>query len=155
VEGLAQTLPGKVARINPAIQSGSRSILVYIQIDNPQGALRVGMFGEAQLTLTKKIGVLTLPQSAIQNAAGNSTVYAIENQKLIQKPVTLGLKGELDEPGSDSASGASGAVEIVKGLESGALIVKNNLGNLRSGARVKFAKIGNPDFSSTPPISKD
>ncbi len=47
-------LAGKVARINPSTQAGSRSILVYIEVDNPQGALRVGMFGEAQLTLAKK-----------------------------------------------------------------------------------------------------
>lgn len=132
VEGLPQTLPGKVVRINPAIQSGSRSILVYVQIDNPNGALRVGMFGDAQLTLAKKAGVLTLPQSAIRNDAGKTSVYAIENGKLLQKPVTLGLQGALDEPG------AGGVVEIVSGLEAGALVVKNNLGLLRNGTTVKF-----------------
>jgi RND family efflux transporter MFP subunit len=132
VEGLAEPLTGKVARINPSTQSGSRSIMAYIQIDNPKNMLRVGMFGEAQLTLAKKTGVLTVPLTAIQTDAGNTTVFAIENNKLIQKPVTLGMKG-LDENG--------GAVEIVRGLESGAQIVKSNLGNLRSGTDVRFAKI--------------
>jgi membrane fusion protein, multidrug efflux system len=131
VEGLAESLSGKVARINPATQSGSRSIMAYIQIDNPKNLLRVGMFGEAQLTLAKKTGVLTVPLTAIQTDAGNTTVFAIENNKLIQKPVTLGMKGQDDQ---------GGAVEIARGLESGAQIIKSNLGNLQSGTDVRFAK---------------
>lgn len=131
VEGLSRPLIGKVTRINPATQAGSRSILAYIQVDNPQAALRVGMFGEAQLTLAKKTGVLTVPQSAIQNMAGAPFVYAIEDQQLVQKPVKTGIQGN---------DGDGGAVEIVSGLDSGAQIVKSNLGNLRSGTQVRFAK---------------
>ena len=81
IEGIPAPLAGKVMRINPATQAGSRSIMVYVQIDNPQNALRVGMFGEAHLTIAKKAGVLTVPQSAIQNDAGNTYVYAIESGK--------------------------------------------------------------------------
>jgi RND family efflux transporter MFP subunit len=132
VEGLTEPLSGKVARINPATQSGSRSILAYIQIDNPKNLLRVGMFGEAQLTLAKKANVLTVPQTAIQTDAGHTSIFAIENNKLVQKPVTLGMKGQ-DENGV--------AVEILQGLDNGAQIVKTNLGNLQSGTDVKFAKM--------------
>jgi len=134
VEGVSIPLIGKVARINPSTQAGSRSILVYIEVDNPQGALRVGMFGEAQLTLAKKSSVLTVPQSALQTNAGNTTVYAIENGKLEQKPVTLGIRGNNEE---------GAAVEIVSGLNEGAQIVKSNLGNLLPGTLVRFAKAAN------------
>jgi RND family efflux transporter MFP subunit len=129
VEGLAQPLAGKVARINPATQAGSRSILVYIQIDNPQGLLRVGMFGEAKLTIAKKPDALTVPLSAVRNDAGNTYVYTIEGGKLAQKPVELGMRGE-DDAGS--------AVEIVKGLEAGSTIVKTNLGSLPIGSAVRI-----------------
>jgi len=135
VEGLSNALIGKVVRINPATQAGSRSILAYIQLDNPQGALRVGMFGEAQLTLAKKTGVLSVPQSAIQDNAGAPFVYAIENGQLLQKSVTVGIKGD---------DGETGAVEITGGLENGAQIVRSNLGNLQSGTRVRFAKTAGP-----------
>jgi membrane fusion protein, multidrug efflux system len=129
VEGMTQPLKGKVARINPATQAGSRSILVYIQIDNPEGILRVGMFGEAQLTIAKKTGVLTVPQSAVRNEAGDAYVYAIENGKLAQKPVTLGMSGD---------DGEGNAVEILAGLDNGARVVKTNLGSLQVGSRVRF-----------------
>jgi RND family efflux transporter MFP subunit len=135
VEGMPRPFAGKVARINPATQSGSRSIMVYVLIDNPDGALRVGMFGEAQLTMAKKSGVLTVPQTAIQTEAGRTFVYAIENSKLVQKPVTLGMSGN---------DGTGGAAEVVGGLDSGAQIVKANLGLLRTGTTVKFVQTGSP-----------
>ncbi len=134
IEGLPDVIPGKLTRINPSIQVGSRSILVYIQVDNPQGLLKMGMFAEAKLTLTRKNNVLTVPQSAIQIEGGKSVVYAIENEKLVPITVTTGITG-------DDADGA--AVEIVSGLEKSATIIKVNLGNLQGGTPVRFAKLTN------------
>lgn len=132
VEGIAQPLAGKVARINPATQAGSRSIMTYIQLANPEGALRVGMFAEARLTLAKKADVLTVPQSAIRSDGDRAFVYAIENSKLVQRPVTLGTSGQNGESGA--------AVEVVQGLDRGAQIVRTNLGSLRTGTIVKFSQ---------------
>ncbi len=129
IEGLAEPVPGTVVRINPATQSGSRSIMTYIRIDNPSGALRAGMFAEAQLTLANKAGVLTVPQSALQSSGGNPYVYAIENGTLTQKPVTLGMRGR-DQAGV--------AVEVTAGLEAGTRIVKANLGSLPLGTPVRL-----------------
>lgn len=131
VEGLPDAIQGKLTRINPSIQVGSRSILVYIQVDNPQGILRMGMFAEAKLTLTKKSAVLSVPQSAIQTEGGKSIVYAIENEKLVPIVVTVGITGD---------DGEGSAVEIVSGLEKDATVVKVNLGNLQGGTPIRFAK---------------
>ncbi len=131
VEGMAESVPGTVVRINPATQSGSRSIMTYIRIDNPNRTLRAGMFAEAQLTLASKAGVLTVPQSALQSSAGKSYVYAIESGKLAQKPVTLGMHGR-DDTGA--------AVEISGGLQPGAQIVRANLGDLPIGTPARLVK---------------
>ena len=133
IEGLSSPILGKVARINPSTQAGSRSIIVYVEVDNLNGSLRVGMFGEAQLTLVKRSNVLTAPTSAIQNVGGATLAYAIENGVLVQKPVTLGITGD---------DGEGGAVEITGGLVDGAQIVRNNLGNLLPNTPVIFAKVG-------------
>lgn len=132
VDGVPDAVSGTVARINPSTQAGSRSVMAYIQIDNPQRVLRAGMFGEAQLTLTQKSGVLSVPPSALRQTAGQSTVYAIENGILLQKTVLPGVSGK-------AGAGQEEAVEIVQGLSSGARIVQANLGNLRTGSAVKFA----------------
>lgn len=132
VDGVPDAVSGTVTRINPSTQSGSRSVMAYIQIDNPQRVLRAGMFGEAQLTLAQKSGVLSVPQSALRQAAGLSTVYAIENGILLEKPVVPGIRGK-------AGARQEEAVEIVRGLRSGARIVQADLGNLRAGSAVKFA----------------
>lgn len=128
VEGLAHPMPARVARINPATQAGSRSILAYLQLDNPQSLLRAGMFGEARLTLSKKSGVLAVPQSALQGTGDSFYVYAIEGDKLERKPVQTGITG---------SDGDVVLVEITGGLAPGAQVVRRNLGNLPTGATVK------------------
>jgi len=133
VEGLPQAVTGKVVRINPATQSGSRSIMVYVRIDNPQGLLRAGMFADASLTLDKRDAVMTIPQTAIQTEAGKTYVYAIEAGQLVRRDVVLGMRG-VDSRGN--------AVEVSSGLQSGAQIVKANLGNLNSGTPVRFQAPG-------------
>ncbi len=135
VESMPQSLQGKVVRINPATQAGSRSILVYVRIDNPQHLLRAGMFGEAQLTIAKKSDVLMVPRSAVHSEAGASYVYAIENGKSARKPVTLGMEGD---------DGEGDAVGILNGFDAGArIIVKTNLGSLRVGVEARIADSDN------------
>lgn len=128
VEGLPQPLPATVARINPATQAGSRSILTYLQLDNPENRLRAGMFGEARLTLSKKTGVLAVPPAALQGSGGNVYVYLIEQDKLARRQVQTGITG---------SDGDATLIEITAGLEAGARIVRSNLGNLPAGATAK------------------
>jgi RND family efflux transporter MFP subunit len=131
VEGLPQPLPATVVRINPATQAGSRSIMTYLQLDNPQNRLRAGMFGEARLTLAKKAGVLAAPPSALQVNGDSAYVYAIEQDKLVRRQVQTGITG------MTGTEGDATLVEITGGLEPGARIVRSNLGNLPAGATVK------------------
>lgn len=143
LEGLATPLTGKIARINPAIQAGSRSVMTYIQLDNPQGALKAGMFGQAQVTLGSKTGALSVPPAAIQDQGGSAIVYTIDNGTLHQQAVKLGSRGN---------DGTGEAVEILDGLAPGALIVRNNLGKLPDGIKVRLAQASpaTPAVPATP-----
>lgn len=129
IEGVTSVVEGKVVRINPSTTAGSRSIMAYVQVANPDAVLRAGMFGEAQLVVDKKSDVLTVPDTAIQYEAEQAFVYAIENNVLQQKPVKLGLRGD---------SKGQAVVEITAGLTPDARIVKANLGRLRAGVAVKL-----------------
>ena len=136
IEGVTVNVIGKVSRINPATTTGSRSIMAYIQVANADGAngsgqLRAGMFGEAQLVVEKKSDVLTIPQSAVRFDAGLSSVYVIEDNVLQQKPVTLGMQGEVN---------GLAVVEVLSGVAKDSKIVKTNLGSLRSGMPVKIVQ---------------
>jgi RND family efflux transporter MFP subunit len=56
---------GTIERINPATEAGTRAILVFIHIPNPDAALRGGMFGTGKVTLAGGAPVPTLPAIAV------------------------------------------------------------------------------------------
>ena len=128
IEGLSQRFDGKVVRINPATQAGSRSVPVYVQIANPQNLLRVGMFADGRLLLSSKAGVVTLPQSAVRKVNDGSFVFAIVNNKIERLPVTLGSTGLV---------GDDHHIEITSGLEFGAQVIRADMGNLTPGTPVR------------------
>jgi len=128
VEGLSQHFDGKVVRINPSTQAGSRSVPVYVQVTNPQNLLRVGMFAEGRLLLSSKSGVMALPQSAVRKVNDSSFVFAIVNNKIERVPVTLGSTGLV---------GDDHHIEITSGLEFGAQVIRADMGNLTPGTPVR------------------
>ena len=133
IEGLPQTIEGKVVRINPATQSGSRSVLVYVQITNPQNQLRSGMFAEAQLILKTKAGVLALPQNAIRKDGNGAYVFVIEADVLARKVVAVGMSGR---------SGDDYMTEVVSGIDFGAEVIRTDMGSLQPGTHVRINAAG-------------
>lgn len=127
IEGIADQFTGHVTRINPATQAGSRSIAIYIQVANPQDILKVGMFVDAQLVLRTKANVIAIPQTALHKESSGAYVYAIENNIIVRKIVTLG---------QDGRNGEVALIEITSGLKADDQIVKTDMGNLRPGTAV-------------------
>lgn len=128
VEGIEDRLfAGRIARISPATQPGTRSILVYAVLPNRESTLKGGMFAKGQLTVSKRAGVLVVPTTAVRDDAGQTYVWRIDAGKLVRTVVQVGLKSEND-----------GVIEIVSGLAAGARVVRSNLGSLRDGAAAKI-----------------
>ena len=118
---------GKVARINPATEAGSRSMLVYIAVRNDDSALRAGMFAKGSI-VTERSGVAPIvPMTALRDEQGKQVVYKIENGKVVAQPVTLGLRND-DE----------GYVEVTDGLDKGAHVIVSKLNAVKPGAQVKL-----------------
>ena len=117
---------GRIDRINPATQTGSRSILVYAMLPNHDGALKGGMFARGSVTLSRVAQALVVPVSAVQEASGKAQVFAIVGGRLEPRQVKLGLRNE-DE----------GLVQILDGLDAQSTIVRANLGTLKPGTQVK------------------
>jgi RND family efflux transporter MFP subunit len=130
IEGLAQQFDGKVVRVNPSTQAGSRSVVVYVQVDNPRGFLRSGMFAEAQLILSSRSGVLALPQNAVRKDGNGTYVFVIEGGRLVRKSVQTGMSGRV---------GNEFMTEISSGLEFGTQVVATDMGSLQPGALVRLS----------------
>ncbi len=114
---------GKVERINPVAEAGSRSIMTYIRIPNPRGELRGGMFAQGEITMARAESTLAVPLSAVQKDGERSYVYVIDAGKIQRQMVV---------PGAASAS--DGIVEIKSGLSLGATVIATRLDDLKSGA---------------------
>jgi len=114
---------GTVERINPATEAGTRAILVFIHIPNPDAALRGGMFGTGKVTLAGGAPVPTLPAIAVRTEAGQNFVWTIENGKLGRRIVTVGRRDD-----------AAGRVEIKTSLPPEVPILAAPFDNLKAGA---------------------
>jgi RND family efflux transporter MFP subunit len=116
---------GKVERINPSAEAGSRSISIFVTLPNADGALKGGMFANGTLAAASRTPVPSVPIAAVIAEGGQSFVFAIENGKVERKPVTPGNKSiEL------------GYVEIREGLSPGAQVLTVKADGLKHGSRV-------------------
>ena len=129
----------KVERINPATDAGTRSIKLYLSVDNSDGALRGGMFAQGELVLDKTAPAPTVPTSAIRSDAGVTYVLVVDNGKLVRRTVTLGLK-------TDDNS----YVEVVDGLSVGTQVLSAKIDTLLPGAEITIAKAAEPGAATAP-----
>jgi Cu(I)/Ag(I) efflux system membrane fusion protein len=56
---------GRVSFIQPLVNAASRTIGVRIELPNPEGALRPGLFGDVDLTGTATDAAVVIPRSAV------------------------------------------------------------------------------------------
>jgi RND family efflux transporter MFP subunit len=118
---------GKVLRINPAAELGSRAMLVYIGVDNPDGSLRAGMFAKGVVTTEKSAAHPLLPLLGVRQEHGRDVVYRVDGGKVAAQPVKLGLRNE-DE----------GLVEALDGIAAGSTVLAVKLDSLKPGDKVKL-----------------
>ncbi|MGP1684156.1 MAG: efflux RND transporter periplasmic adaptor subunit, partial [Giesbergeria sp.] len=124
VEGFGEReFHGRIDRINPATQTGSRSILVYAVLPNRDSALKGGMFAKGSVTLSRIESAQVLPLSAVREENGKAYVLRVDNDRLEQRAVKLGLRNA-DE----------GVVQIVDGLDAQSRVVRSNSGTYKTGS---------------------
>ncbi len=143
IEGSRLPVKARVARINPSTQAGSRSVLVYLAIDNPGGdavpLLRQGLFAQGTLGTTRT-SVLSVPVSAVQTDKPEPYVQVVENGQVAHRPVELGVRGSV---GSED-------VVAVRGLADGALVIRGEIGSLREGTKVSLTPMAPAQGSAMP-----
>jgi RND family efflux transporter MFP subunit len=123
----AQAFAGKVARINPATENGSRAMIVYVDVANPDGVLRAGMFAKGTIVTERSNAHPLLPIGAVRQDKGRDIVYRVDDGKVVAQPVKLGLRNQ-DE----------GYVEVLEGLDAGATVLAVPLDGVRPGSKVKL-----------------
>ena len=125
--------PGKVTRIADALQPGSRTLLTEIDIDNPDGALPVGIYCTVELHIPRKAASLSVPAEAIIFNAGGVKVAVVDKGIVHLHKVSV-------------ARDFGTTVELRDGVAAGDQVILNPSVSIADGAKVQVA--ANPSGSA-------
>jgi RND family efflux transporter MFP subunit len=89
-----QGYSGRVARLSPAFQEQSRTLIIEAEVDNQQGRLRPGSFAKAEIQTSSTSDVIMVPASAVVNFAGIQKVFTVKDGKAVEKNVLVGKREE-------------------------------------------------------------
>ncbi|MFZ7101487.1 MAG: efflux RND transporter periplasmic adaptor subunit [Peptococcaceae bacterium] len=101
---------GKISFISPVMDERSKSYAVKVAIDNPENAIKGGMYAKVEVTTDIHKDVVTVPRKAVDIKDGESKVFVVEGEKAVLKEVETGLNNGRE-------------IEIIKGLQAGEQIV--------------------------------
>lgn len=117
---------GRVTAINPAIDPASRSISVEAEVDNPDNALRSGMFATARIALPGGAQSVFVPRAAVINDQNTNSyrVFVIQGGTAHLRVVQVG-----DEE--------NGMIQIFSGVQADEEVATSNQQQLYEGAKVQ------------------
>lgn len=87
------SLEGRVSYIDPQLNTTTRTAKVRVEMANPRGELRLGMYTDVAIESASTTAVLAVPKGSIQNIADRQVVYLPVSQeaaKFIEREVRLG-----------------------------------------------------------------
>ena len=118
-----RTVP--VTRTAGSLDPATRTMLVEAEVDNPDGRLLPGMFGQASIALSTTAAARTLPARAVRfGDAGRAYVYALDADRTVRvTPVTVGR--------DDGTT-----LEITGGIEPGRRVIGPHLRRFTDGETV-------------------
>ncbi len=119
---------GVVTRINPVAEEGTRTIPVFVRIDNADGVLLGGMFGVGQIVVEQAAEALAVPAAALREDAEGHHLLQIADGRLLRRPVET------------EADWAGRLVRIVSGVEAGQTVVTAPLPSLKDGDAVEIVE---------------
>jgi membrane fusion protein (multidrug efflux system) len=127
VEGLPQPVDATVSRINPSVQAGSRSVLVYLRVPAADG-MRQGLFAQGRI-VTGAVKAMAVPVSAVRNDKPQPYVQVLRDGKIAHVTVDGGATGlQGTEP-----------MREVKGLDAGTQVLSAQAGAIRDGTEIRLA----------------
>jgi RND family efflux transporter MFP subunit len=125
VSALNRDFEGEVARFADSLNEETRTMHTEIDVKNPQGTLKEGMYAEVKLVLQEVKSALNVPVQAIQRGSSAASVFRVDAQGRIEE-----RKVSLGEETSDR-------VQVLSGLMEGDRVVIGNGGGVRPGDKVR------------------
>jgi membrane fusion protein (multidrug efflux system) len=127
IEGIhARSFAGRVERINPSTEPGTRTVNVYVSLANEDTLLKAGMFARVLLVTAPDSEAPSLPMSAVRSDGQQSYVWVIGEGKLARRNIATGRRDERAQ-----------LVEITSGLNPNDVVLATKFDNLKDGLAAK------------------
>jgi len=120
-----RSFPGTIARTANSLDSTSRTLLVEVQVPNPDGALMPGMYAQVDFSNSRTNAPLLIPAEALMVRADGTQIAVVGPDSIVhlQKIVI----------GRDYGD----RLEVMQGLQVGDRIISNPDDNAREGVKVE------------------
>jgi len=137
---------GKLTAINSMVDVVTRNLPLQATLQNPDHALRPGMFAKVDVVLPVKKSVLAIPATAISYAPYGDSVFVIEKKKDTKSGrESQVLRQQFVRTGETRGD----FVTVTNGLKAGEVIVSSGVFKLRNGMEVTI----NNQLAPKPEIS--
>ncbi|MCI1930618.1 MAG: efflux RND transporter periplasmic adaptor subunit [Clostridia bacterium] len=119
-------ISGTISEINPSANTGG-TYDVKVEIENTDGAIKSGMFGETTFVKDKKADVIAVPVNTVITKDNETFVFIDKNGTAVKTKVTTGIDNGTN-------------IEITSGIESGTNVVIKGQTYLDDGDKIAVAK---------------
>jgi len=131
IEGMGtRRFAGRVERINPSTEPGTRTVNIYVSLPNDEALLKAGMFARVVLSTMSETELQALPMSAVRSEGQQSYVWVIAEGKLVRRDVAVGRRDERAQ-----------RVEITSGLSASDVVLATKFDNLKDGLTAKVVGV--------------
>lgn len=127
VEGATEAVEGRIDRIAPMAEAGTRGIRVVVVLPNPEEAFRAGQYASALVLLDDQSKRLTVPAASVGQSSGQDFVWTVEKGALVRRIVITGRRDN-----------ANNRVEVMQGLNADTPVLAARFDTLKEGAPAKI-----------------
>ncbi|NIA10420.1 MAG: efflux RND transporter periplasmic adaptor subunit, partial [Nitrospiraceae bacterium] len=123
-----KTFQEKITRIYPDVDPVTRNFTVEINLDNPGGKIKAGMFAHVKIRV-RKIRALVIPRSALLKIPGTGIYY------------TFRVTGDtVEKVNLETGVFQDNLVQVLKGLKQGDRVVAVGNTRLKTGRKITIIK---------------
>jgi membrane fusion protein (multidrug efflux system) len=129
VDALAgRTFPAIVKLVSPTVDAATATFKVTLEVADPQGVLKPGMFSRVGIVFERRADSLIIPRLALLDTDGAPNVFVVSSGKAEQRAIKTGLS-------------SAGKVEVTEGLEGTEQIVVVGQNGLKDGNPVRVVSL--------------
>jgi membrane fusion protein (multidrug efflux system) len=120
-------IEGTLTRFSHALDEATKTMLAEIELPNPEGSLRPGMYANVRITVERKPDATVLPMDAVLVERGRNSVFTVAENKAKRITVKTGFND-------------NGAVEILDGVKAGDSVIQIGKQSIVDGQPVTISE---------------